>query len=244
MKPSTRSVSGKSLQGNTNAGRIFSLFQSRTASVIGAVLGMKALILIYGVRSWEIIENKPSPGWLNLWNRWDAIHYQTLATQGYQATGDSRFLLVYFPLYPWLIRIFGSVFGGPLLGAFFVSLLASIAAALLLDRLSRLDETESTSHWALWFLLIFPTSYFLHIGYTESLFLALVLGSFLAARRDRWALAGVLGFLAALTRFNGLVLIPALGIEAWESYRSKQNWHSRWLWIGLIPCGFLIYLFL
>ena len=38
---------------------------------------------------------------------------------------------------------------------------------------------------AAWFLLIFPTAYFLHIGYTESLFLALVLGSFLAARTDR-----------------------------------------------------------
>ena len=41
------------------------------------------------------------------------------------------------------------------------------------------------------FLLIFPTAYFLHIGYTESLFLALVLGSFLAARTDRWWLAGL-----------------------------------------------------
>ena len=90
---------------------------------------------------------------------------------------------------------------------------------------------------AAWFLLIFPTAYFLHIGYTEALFMALVLGSFLAARTERWWLAGLLGGLAALTRVNGLVLMPALPAEAltqWFTIRRGSGgcgwsgWPSAW----------------
>lgn len=36
-----------------------------------------------------------------------------------------------------------------------------------------------------WFFLIFPNAYFLHIGYTESLTLALLLASLLSARSER-----------------------------------------------------------
>lgn len=220
------------------------IFTPSNSSIIGAVLAVKALVFVYGVLSWQVIENKPSLGWLNLWNRWDAVHYQTLAAHGYQATGDDRFLLVYFPLYPWLVRAVGSIVVGPLIGAFIVSGIASIAAAVLLHRLARLDETDESEPWAVWFLLIFPTSYFLHIGYTESLFLALVLGSFIAARREHWEIAGVIGFFAALTRLNGLMLVPALAIEAWGCYRKTRSWRWGWLWIGVIPFGFLIYLIL
>jgi hypothetical protein len=97
-----------------------------------------------------------------------------------------------------------------------------------------------------WFLLVFPTAYFLHIGYTESLFLALTLGSFLAARSGRWWLAGALGGLAALTRVNGLVLVPALLAEAATQWSDRPPEHRKlrleWLAIGLVPLGFAVYL--
>jgi len=75
---------------------------------------------------------------------------------------------------------------------------ASMFVAPLLYRLVRHDEDASVALRSAWFLLIFPTAYFLHIGYTEALFMALVLGSFLAARTERWWLAGLIGGLAAL----------------------------------------------
>ena len=94
------------------------------------------------------------------------------------------------------------------------------------------------------FLLIFPTAYFLHVGYTESLFLALVLGCFLAVRRDHWWLAGALGGLAALTRINGLVLVPALAAEAWLEWDAdgRHRLRAHWLAIGLVVVGFVGYL--
>ncbi len=92
--------------------------------------------------------------------------------------------------------------------------IASLFVGPLMYRLVRHDETPDVALRSAWFLLIFPTAYFLHIGYTEALFMALVLGSFLAARTERWWLAGLIGGLAALTRINGLVLLLALPVEA------------------------------
>jgi hypothetical protein len=94
------------------------------------------------------------------------------------------------------------------------------------------------------FLLIFPTAYFLHIGYTESLFLALTCAAFLAARRGHWGRAGLAGGLAALTRVNGLVLIPSLAADAWTEWRAGHRWQVGWGWIGLVAVGFGGYLLL
>jgi hypothetical protein len=65
-------------------------------------------------------------------------------------------------------------------------------------------------------LLLFPTSFFLHIVYTEGLFLTTILAAFLAARRGHWKTVAVFGLLAGLTRINAFILAPALLIEAWR----------------------------
>jgi hypothetical protein len=132
-----------------------------------------------------------------------------------------------------------------LLGAFFVSGVASVAAGVLLYRLARVDETEEVARASVFYMLVFPTAYFLHIGYTESLFLALALGSFLAARERCWWAAGLLGGLAALARVNGLLLIPALAFEVWEEYRgSGRRLRAEWLWALTPLAGFGVYLFI
>jgi len=163
---------------------------------------------------------------LRIWSRWDAPHYLDLVVFGYRATdagnlvgphgyrsvypGDLPLYIVFYPLFPWLATIVNFLLDDPLASAFVVTTLASLFVAPLLYRLVRHDEEPAVAMRAAWFLLIFPTAYFLHIGYTEALFMALVLGSFLAARTERWRLAGLLGRLAALPRVNGPVLTPAL----------------------------------
>lgn len=199
---------------------------------------------------------------LRMWSHWDAPHYLDLVVFGYRA-GDSSDLvgphgyrsiypedlalyIVFYPLFPWLATVVNFLIDDPLVSVFVVTTLASMFVAPLLYRLVRHDEEPSVAFRAAWFLLIFPTAYFLHIGYTEALFMALVLGSFLAARNDRWWLAGVLGGLAALARVNGLVLIPALAAEAFTQWLQRAPGERRlrveWLAIGLVGVGFGIYL--
>jgi hypothetical protein len=210
---------------------------------IGLVLGIKLLVLTFGVH--VVASMTPSHGgWLEIWNRWDAMHYLGLAKSGYAAAGDTRFSLVFFPLYPWLVRGFAFFLSDYMASAIFVSGLAAIATALLFKRLVMCDQTEKVANSAVWFLFIFPTSFFLHIAYTESLFLSLTLGSFLAARKEQWHIAGLLGAGACLTRVNGLVLGPALATEVFLQYWQSRRIDWRWLWLGLVPLGFLGYLWL
>ena len=199
---------------------------------------------------------------LQMWSHWDAPHYLDLVVFGYR-DGDSSSLvgpngyrsiypddlalyIVFYPLFPWLATVVNAVIGDPLVSVFVVTTLASMFVAPLLYRLVRHDEEASVALRAAWFLLIFPTAYFLHIGYTEALFMALVLGSFLAARTDRWWLAGALGGLAALARINGLVLIPALAAEAFTQWLQRppaeRRLRAEWLAIGLVAAGFGVYL--
>jgi hypothetical protein len=61
---------------------------------------------------------------------------------------------------------------------------------------------------------IFPTAFFFLAPYTESLFLLLSILAFREARHDRWGRVAVFGALAALTRSVGILLLPALLVEA------------------------------
>jgi Gpi18-like mannosyltransferase len=140
------------------------------------------------------------------------------------------------------VRLFAFVTRDYLVSAFVVSTLASLVAAIVLLRLVELDYSKELAQRAVWFLFIFPTSYFLHIGYTESLFLMLALSCVFAARKKRWALAGLFGALSCLTRANGLVLIPALIVEAAHQYWTMRRWQGSWLWITVVGLGFGGYL--
>ena len=207
------------------------------------ILGLKALIFLFAALSMRTLFDR-TESWMEIWERWDARHYLSLAENGYTAEGPGRFSIVFYPLYPWLIRAVAFFFRSYLAAAFFVSGVTSVFAGLILRRLAELDFSAAVARQTVWFLFIFPTSYFLHIGYTESLFLTLVLGSVLAARTDHWMAAGLLGALACLTRVNGLMLVPTLMVEAWLQYRVRRQIDWRWLWIGAAGAGFVGYLFL
>ncbi len=211
--------------------------------VAGWVLAVKFLLFVFGAKSYQILEDESLQGaraWFEIWNRWDSLHYQRLAQFGYSATDPLK--AWFYPLFPWSVRLFGHLTGDYLVGAFIVSGIASILAVILLRRLVNLDYPAGVAQRATWFFLIFPTAYFLHIGYTESLFLALGLGSLMAARTERWWLAGMLGGLAWMTRAPGAILFPTLAVEAMHQYWITRRWKWQWLWIALVPIGFGVYL--
>ena len=62
-------------------------------------------------------------------------------------------------------------------------------------------------------LLLFPTSIFFNAVYTESLFLLLSVASVYFIRKGRYREAGILGFLAALTRVTGVLLFVLAAVE-------------------------------
>ncbi len=176
----------------------------------------------------------------------DSYHYLYLAQHWYDSNPahDQYNFIVFFPLYPILIRLITFNFNYVNLSALIVSNISSVIALIYLFKLTKLDFDDGVALKAILFLSIFPTAYFLSVPYTEALFLALIIASLYYARREKWPLAGVLGFLAALTRLGGLLMMPVLLVE----YLHQKSWNPRkianlnLLWICLALGGFLIYL--
>jgi hypothetical protein len=195
--------------------------------VVGWVMAIKVLVFVLAIKSYPIFWDRylKSPRQcLDIWNHWDAVHYQQIAQFGYAATGVTK---SFYPLFPWAVRLVAYITGSYLGAGFIVSGIASIVAALILRRLVQLDYPQDVAMRSVWFFLIFPTAYFLHIGYSESLFLALALGCICAARVERWWLAGVLGAFCWMTRAPGAVLVPTLAMEAAQQYWVRRKACSR-----------------
>ena len=191
------------------------------------------------------VNQETSSSLLNIWSRWDGLSYLNIAENGYQNIDENKFLIAFFPFYPLLIKLFTFVFRDYRLSALIISNLSYIVASLFLYKLVLKDFHEKTALRAVFYLAIFPTAYFLHAGYTESLFLVLLLSSFYYARQGRWLSASLLGMFASFTRINGIILLPALFVEYLLQRKFKiKDIKADILWLGIVPVGFLSYLFI
>jgi hypothetical protein len=183
---------------------------------------------------------------LDVWTRWDGPFYVEIASAGYNAS-PPRPTIVFFPLYPALIRVVAAIGGGGSLALWVAALavsIASLAAAIAyLVALARMDHGEGVARRAALYVLVFPTSFFLSAVYPESLFLALSVASMYYARQGTWWLVGLLGLAASLTRPYGALLVIPLAFE--YAYQRGFDWRRIRLdaaWIALVPMGLPLFL--
>jgi uncharacterized membrane protein YqjE len=140
--------------------------------------------------------------------RWDSVWYLAIAGGGYDHAAQRT---AFYPVYPLLIRIFGTVFRSDLIGGVVVSLACFFIGLVALHRLVTLELGEENANVCVTLLAFSPMAFFFSAVYTESLFLAVSVGSFYLARRGRWWAAGLLGAIAAASRNTGVLLaVPLL----------------------------------
>ncbi len=214
--------------------------------IIAIILAIKIFSFILAPLAWTVFKNQPCDI-ISLWKQWDVSNYIYIAKNGYTAVGEGRYFIVFLPLYPFLIRISAMLIGNYEVSALLISNFASLIAGFYLYRLAKVDYPHSTALKSVFYLCIFPTSYFLIAGYTESLFLFLTIGCFYYARERNWLTAGVMGMFASATRITGLALIPALIYEFFSQRseaESRGKSHKGALFLCMIPFGFISYLVL
>ncbi|MBP9700222.1 hypothetical protein KBD71_02980 [Candidatus Woesebacteria bacterium] len=183
----------------------------------------------------------------------DGVHYLTLAREGYFTT---NFTQAFFPVFPYLLRIPSqwapSVFN-PLVLGLVLSTGAFVGSVFLLFFWVQAKFGKALAYRSVLALLLFPSTIFFASLYTESLFLFLVLGSFVAASKSKWGLASFFALIAGATRIVGIFLVPALLIELWVQQEygkpsiSKlqqfvQHEKRNLLMILLSSAGLLIYM--
>jgi hypothetical protein len=213
----------------------------------------RAILLLIGLVSRALLaplRTEPYP-WnyskslgLAIWGVWDSGWYLDIAQFGYSAAGrtDPAILnqanYAFFPLYPLTMRLLGPLVGGPFNAGLIVSNICLVAACFALRRLAAFDYGPEVAGRAVRYLILLPTAFIFSGVFSESMFLALTLVAFLAVRRDRLFLAGVAGYLAALTRPVGVFLVLPLALAYWKERRDRrQPLEFRGAWLALVPLG-------
>jgi len=148
--------------------------------------------------------------WVDVWARWDSVHFLRIAEHGY-----THAEVAFYPLYPALVAAVGRILGHHfVLAGVLVSLAFALAAFVLLQGVAERRLGVDGSRRTLVYLALFPTALFLQAVYSESLFLFVCLGAFVLAERGRLPEAGAVAGLAILTRPEGIALLPSLVLLA------------------------------
>lgn len=212
-------------------------FESKDFQILKEILilfiGWRIIISLVGFLGLSFLPQVLEPGhtnwagitvdyWLK-WANWDGGHFRGIAEAGY-----IPFQVVFFPLYPILIKSL-MINGIPSLwGGLIISNLSIIGALFYLYKLVNLDFEEKSAKKAIFIVLAFPTAFYFGAVYSESLFLLLTVGAFYYARQKSWLIALIFASLSAVTRLMGLVVILAVAVEYFVTAHKPPTMKEFW----------------
>lgn len=134
----------------------------------------------------------------------------------------------FFPFYPMMIRLLSlplsllgmNAIATASLAGVMVSMLGTLAAMFALYELALPELGEDGALRSVFYLLIFPSGFFLAEIYTEGLFLGLAFTSLMLLRRGRFSWAILFAVLATFTRAVGV----ALSIPIFMAWLRTSEW--------------------
>lgn len=177
---------------------------------------------------------------------WDSEYYLAIAVGGYDdphsphltskgvVTGlDSSvskgisLSYAFFPFYPLMIRILAfplqilglNLIATATLAGVIVSALGALLGMLALFDLTRDRLGKEGALRAVFYLIIFPTGFYMVQVYSEGLFVGLAVACLAMLKRNQWLLATLLSIAATMTRAVGVLLIIPM-LVTW--FRSGQ----------------------
>ncbi len=229
------------------------------AGLLAIVLG-----LYFGDRYIPVNQAHPdSVTRVDLWNAalaWDGQWYRRIATSGYTYAPEHQSPTVFFPLYPLIAGGISQVLGMRVEVVLVIVANLCFAACMFIlgDYLRRRNGvTEQQASYVLALLALFPLSLFFRAGYSESLFLLLVLAVFWCMQRSvNVVIIACLIGLATACRPVGVALIPALlwhifakadedGSTAGHQGVFSRHWKRGLIALGVLPIsisGLLAYM--
>ena len=206
---------------------------TRSMALNAALWGLAYLAAVYAAAALCCAVSGGSVTWeavAGALRRSDAVHYRNLAMLGYHGyiENGQHLFLVFFPLYPWAVRLLHGLIGGSYdLCAHLLSGTCFVAGCVVFARLMTEELGWDAARAGLGLLTAYPFSFFFAGVFTESLFFLLSVSAFYLLRRRRWFPAGLLGALAVLTRMQGLVLAAPWLVQVWTDERPLQKLRRR-----------------
>lgn len=229
-------------------GIIFEALFIRTIVLIAAAVALRLFMDDNTILTWS--------GYLKEWEKWDAVHYIRLAKGGYTAYYENGepILLAFFPLYSIIVSCMKLIIPNYLLSGLLVSILCYIAGCCFFYALVVSEYGKEIGKRAVFYISIFPFSFYFGGIMTESLFFLTVSATLYYIKKHNWSVVALTGILASLSRMQGILIIIPATIEIIVTYKvfdliRKKQWNELWekvikntFWVGLICVGPVIYL--
>jgi hypothetical protein len=164
--------------------------------------------------------------------KWDTGHYSQIVLDGYKDFGRTAF----FPLHPFLGMVTNIFVQDPILSLIINANLFFLIAMIILHQVVKIRfGDESLADRSVFYLSIFPTSFFFSCGLSESAILLMSLLAFYFTEKGKWLWAGFFGILTTLTRSAGfLIMIPLVLI-----YLSKIKFDLKKVGASILPLLFI-----
>lgn len=167
----------------------------------------------------------------------DGIHYILIAKQGY-----SQYEQAFFPLYPLIIRYLSLFVPNQLVVGIAISNICFYFGLVFFWKtISKIFPQRALI--ILCALLLFPTSFFFHLVYTEGLFFLLFWGSLYCVLHARYKTFAFFAALSSATRLIGIVLIVPFVFNVINFFSPKKKLFVKNLIYMFSPfVGLLIYM--
>ena len=200
------------------------------AIYIAARLATTGFLLLAASQSTSLSRFGAGAGLVDFVLGWDAQWYWSVAEYGYPAelplTASGQVAenaWAFMPVYAYLAKAAGFLFGSWGAGALVVSLVAGYLATLALHRLLRERIGASAAMWAVVFFAAGPLGALFQVGYAESLFLLFLFLALDAVARRRFARLYLLVPVMAFTRPGILAFALYLGLYGiWRWVRRRE----------------------
>lgn len=175
------------------------------------------------------------------WCRWDAQHYLNIAKNGYEGAVEvcdacrnallskgvspdsmengQHLFLVFFPLFPYVVRVIGEIFTDIRIAGLIVSTLSYGGGCVYMYQLVKKDYSERVAVNSIILLSLFPYSFFFGGIMSEGLFFLVSVGTIYYIRRHKWWCVILFGVLASMCRMQGALLLIPAGLELIEVYK-------------------------
>jgi hypothetical protein len=187
---------------------------SRAVVIIGVIFG-KLLVAAPTTATWEA-----GGAWYYRLLRWDSGWYASIMESGYRYPADAS-NAAFYPLYPLVCLAVKWLFGvNQGVALLIVANVAAVAAVCLMTKFVKDELGSDIALLSVALFSFFPSSLFLSAGYSESLFLASILLSFVAMTKEKFLFASAMIGASLSTRAVGIVAIPTLLWEIWRNNRS------------------------
>jgi len=172
----------------------------------------------------------------------DTEHYLRIAENWYTATGEHCNNIVFYPLFPFLMKVLGFVIKDYFVAGAIISNICVGVSGYYLYKLTSIEIGEEKAMDSILLYLVYPFSVFTIMAYTESLSMMLVFMCLYAIKKNKWGIAGITGLLATLTKSQCIALFVPAVYEAVLYMIRQKKFKAGSLCVLLIPCGTGLYL--